>query len=305
MVAVTTSPFPSRCSKGYRAAGPVGGGDVACGHDLAATSSVSPVRRRALIGMLAVAVVLVLVVVVVARVRGRTPVSLVPQDRQGPVLLVPGYGGSTVSLQTLATALRAQGRAVTVVDLVGDGTGDLRVEAQQVARAADAALAGGAPSVDVVGYSAGGVVARIWAADLGGTRQARRIVTLGSPHHGTDVAQLGAVLVPGACPVACQQLAPGSDLLAGLDDTPDGPVWTSLWTTVDDTVTPPDSARLDGALDVPVQDVCPDSRVTHGNLPRDPLVIGLVSQALAVAPLTAAPSSAQCARVRALGSLTP
>ncbi len=262
----------------------------------------NPARRRALIGLAAVAVLLVVVIVLVVR-SGRTT-SVVPQDRPGPVLLVPGYGGSTESLQVLAGALRARGRDAVVVDPPGDGTGDLREQARSLRAAADAALAAGAPSVDVVGYSAGGVVARIWAADLGGAGQARRIVTLGSPHHGTELAGLGALLAPGACPLACRQLAPDSDLLAGLPETVAGPVWTSLWTAQDQTVTPPESARLDGALDVEVQAVCPDAQVQHGQLPRDPLVIGLVERALAVAPLVVVPPSSQCAAVRAEGTVS-
>lgn len=262
----------------------------------------SPQRRRAIAALVAFLILAGLIIGVGVHLQRSRPIrSFVAQDVPGPVLLVPGYGGSTVSLQVLAAALRATGRKATVLTFAGDGTGDLREQAQRLRQAADAAIAAGAPSVDVVGYSAGGVVVRIWAADLGGARQARRIVTLGSPHHGTKVAALAATYAPAACPVACQQLVPGSELLDGLDESANGPVWTSLYTARDQTVTPPDSGRIDGALDIEVQSVCPDSTVVHGQLPRDPLVVGLVERALAVQPLTRAPAAAQCAVVRAEG----
>jgi triacylglycerol lipase len=157
----------------------------------------------------------------------------------------------------------------------------------------------GARSVDVVGYSAGGVIARLWAAD-GGAEQARRVVTLGSPHHGTSVADLAAGFVPAECPEGCRQLTTTSELLARLnagDETPEGPSWVSVWTTADQTVTPPDSARLDGAVELRVQDVCADSRVSHGQLPSDALV-----QAIVLAQLAAGPpvelTAADCSRLR-------
>lgn len=226
---------------------------------------------------------------------------LARQDLPGPVLLVPGYGGSLASLEVLAGRLRAAGRDARTVPIPGDGTGDLRQQAKTLDVAVTAALAAGAPSVDLVGYSAGGVVVRLWAKDDGGRTKARRIVTLGSPHHGAAVASAVQTFVPGLCPLACQQLAPGSDLLRRLNagrEVPPGAQVLSLWTTQDETVTPPDSARLAGAVDVALQSVCADEVVSHSDLPRDPLVTGLVLSALGAGPLVE-PQAAQCAALRA------
>ncbi len=209
----------------------------------------------------------------------------VPQDRPGPVLLVPGYGGSVDELDRLAEALRGAGREATVVRLPGDGTGPLEDQAKVLATAADAAVAAGAPSVDVVGYSAGGVVARLWVAEQGGGSTARRVVSLGSPQHGTEIAALASAFAPSACPVACQELAPDSALLGRLnrgDETPPGPRWVTIWSADDQVVTPPSSASLAGALDIPLQEVCPGRQVGHGQLPTDPAVQALVVAALGV-----------------------
>jgi triacylglycerol lipase len=267
-------------------------------------AGLSPARRRLVLGLLALVLVVaaaVTVAVVVPRVTGGgARPTATAQDTPGPVLLVPGYGGSTASLRTLADRLTAAGRDATVVEVPGEGTGDLQASADVLAAAVDDALARtGADSVDIVGYSAGGVIARLWATD-GGAEQARRIVTLGSPHHGTTVADLAAGLLPAECPVGCQQLTTGSPLLAKLnagDETPDGPTWVSVWTTTDQTVTPPDSAVLQGAVDVPVQDVCADSRVAHGQLPSDALVQGIVLAELAAGPPVEL-GAVDCARLR-------
>ena len=234
-----------------------------------------------------------------------TPTTLqTPQARLGPVILVPGYGGGTGSLNALAARLEAAGRTTTVLALAGDGTGDLLVEARRLSAAVAAAMAGGAPSVDVVGYSAGGVVTRLWASELGGAVHARRIVLLGSPNHGTDLAALGAAIGGALCPAACQQLAPGSDLLTTLNAgplTPAGPQWVSIWSSQDQVVTPPGSARLDGALNIVVQNVCPGVAVGHGSLPTNPTMKGLVLRALALPEMTA-PAAADCAALTALGA---
>jgi triacylglycerol lipase len=267
-------------------------------------------RRRLLLGGVALAV-LALVAALTAVLAGRAwpdrtggaGAGRPDQGRPGPVLLVPGYGGNRGSLAALASRIRATGRTATVVSLPGDGTGDLTAQAAVLQTAVTRALRGGAGSVDLVGYSAGGVVVRLWVDRYAGARVARRVVTLGAPLHGTTLAGAGAAIAPDACPTACQQLAPGSALLAHLDGTPLPAAlpWLSIWTGDDQTVTPPTSARLAGAVDVRLQDVCPDAHVAHGQLPGDPLTTGLVLGALGTAPL-AAPSAAACTALRAAGA---
>ena len=263
-------------------------------------SALSPARRRFVGGLLALLVAAVAVVggtVAVRAIRSATTeVTPVAQDAQPPVLLVPGYGGATGDLEPLAAALRAQGRDATVVHLAGDGTGDLNVQAGVLQTAVRAALRGGVDSVDIVGYSAGGVTARLWLRAYDGGSVARRIVTLGSPQHGTDLASLAADIAPDSCPEACRQLVTDSDLVRSLnsgDETPAGPRWVSIWTTDDRVSTPPETASLAGALNYSVQSVCAGRQVSHGQLPTDPAVIAMVLGELRRTP-PSIPSASVC-----------
>jgi triacylglycerol lipase len=264
-------------------------------------AALSPPRRRLLVAVLALLTVLVLVVGILA-IRSARSAGVVPvaQERPGPVLLVPGYGGSLQSLAVLAATLRRDGRDVTLVDLPNGGTGDLRDQAKVLGTTAKAALARTkAGSVDVIGYSAGGVVARLWVKDVGGGDLARRVVTLGSPHHGTAVAGVAVDLAPSQCPTACQQLAPDSTLLRGLaagGETPPGPEFVSIWTTQDQTVTPPDSASLIGAVDFSMQSVCAGIELAHGDLPESPVVIKAVELELQPTPVVRL-TAEDCGRV--------
>jgi triacylglycerol lipase len=221
----------------------------------------------------------------------------------GTVVLVPGYGGSTTGLNVLAGWIRRTGRDAAVVRLPGNGTGDLAAQAVILNRYVTRALRSGDGPVDVVGFSAGGVVTRLWDAEDGGARKADRIITLGSPLNGTRIAAAGNAADPAACPVACQELVPGSRLLSQLRKIPltRQPGWLSLWTQDDQVVRPPTSARLAGAVNVPLQAVCPNAVIAHGQLPTDPLVIGIVLSELGPGPLTA-PREAECSTLRALGS---
>ncbi|MCW2785598.1 MAG: lipase class 2 [Marmoricola sp.] len=261
-------------------------------------ASLSPPRRRFVLvtGTLALAVVVGIAALAWVR-QGPAAATPVTQNAQPPVLLVPGYGGSTSGLEVLASALRASGRDAVVVTLGGGGTGDLHRQADRLDTDVHRVLRRtGSGSVDLVGYSAGGVVVRLWVAEHHGGGIARRIVTLGSPQHGTAVAGLASDIAPTACPTACRQLAPDSALIRSLnagDETPAGPVWVSIWTDQDKTVVPPDSASLAGAEDFSVQSVCPGTEVSHGQLPANSTVIAMTVRALRRA-LPTVPTGSVC-----------
>jgi triacylglycerol lipase len=246
-------------------------------------SGLAPARRRVLVLLLAgvlVAFVAGAGKLVINRLAGE---GIADQDKPGPVLLVPGYGGDTDDLAPLVAALREEGREAVVAQPTGGGTGDLRAQAKRLAELAKRTMKrADSESIDLIGYSAGGVVARLYVRDEGGASVVRRVLTLGSPHHGTDVAAL-AEAAAGGCPTACEQLATGSDLIRRLnagDETPQGPQWITVRTNEDTVVTPPDSARLEGALNIEVQGPCPEATTTHGDLPGDPVVLATVTAVL-------------------------
>ena len=256
-------------------------------------------RRRVLLGGLALAAVAVGVIGGMLASGGEPePVA----GRPGTVLLVPGYGGGTASLDVLAARIRATGRTATVVQLAGNGTGDLTVQASVLNGYVNRAIGAGSGPVTVIGYSAGGVVAWLWDVTYGGQSKAGMIITLGSPLHGARIAAVGTAYDPGECPVACQQLVPGSTLLTQLQQSPqsDRPPWLSLWTDDDQTEQPPDSAQLPGAVNVPLQDICPNAVISHSQLPTAPLVDGIVLRTLSAGRVTR-PSPDDCAALEALG----
>ncbi len=258
--------------------------------------------RPVQIGLAGIIIIGMLVAVLV--VRGKTPKVRRTSGPPGPVLLVPGYGGDTSDLLTLEQALKAQGRSTILVEYTGDGTGDLRDQAKKLDQAVTQALQNKPQSqtVDVVGYSAGGIIARYWADKMGGAIKLRAAVTLGSPHNGTNLAGLGAVLFPQLCPLGCQQLTPNSEFLRELPELTPGPTWTSIWTTNDEVVTPPESAKLDQALSINLQQICPDSDIKHGGLPKDPQAIGITLRALGQIPLDTVPPASECGQLRTEGT---
>lgn len=212
--------------------------------------------------------------------------TLAAPDVAGTVVLIPGYGGGADGLTGLAGHLQAQGRPVIVAD-IGDGHGDIAGYGRQVASLAAAAIAQGAPSVDLVGYSMGGLIARSAAAQA--PQAVRRVVTIASPHDGTSVAGLGAFLGDATtCPLACQQMAPGSDFLDALPVADGEDRWLSAWSSTDEVVRPAESGVLPGAADVEVTSACGTGPLDHGGIVRATATWDLAAAFLSTGRVTAA-----------------
>jgi triacylglycerol lipase len=83
-------------------------------------------RRQLLIGAITLVLITVGATVAVVTTGSRPPAQPTAarsggpeEDELGPVILVPGYGGSTTALDVLASHIRATGRTATVLQLPG------------------------------------------------------------------------------------------------------------------------------------------------------------------------------------------
>ena len=136
-----------------------------------------------------------------------------------PVIFCHGYMGDRSNFVVLQRRLYTAGfRSQATVWLFPYWRG-CRSYADQIERKIDEVLdATGAPAVDIVAHSMGGVASRLALATPGRAGDVRRLVTLGSPHNGTPTAY-AAVLTP--FDASARDVRPGSDLLRELSGTRD------------------------------------------------------------------------------------
>lgn len=160
-----------------------------------------------------------------------------------PVLLVHGYLCNRGLWWCMRRRLRRQGIAIATVDLEPPFAGLDQAADALAARIASLKAETGAAQVALLGHSSGGLVARAYLRRHGGAG-VTRLLTLGSPHHGSLIARFG----PGR---SAREMEPGSRWLAALADGEPREVPTlSLWSRADEFVVPPESARLPGAREI-------------------------------------------------------
>lgn len=122
------------------------------------------------------------------RARARTRIH--SDTAHPPVLLLHGYGCNSGYWASLAPMLDDARISHATLDLE-PLTGDIDRYAERIEAAARQLCAqAGAPQVVVVAHSMGGLAARAWMR-VHGARRVARLVTLGTPHHGTCLAAFG------------------------------------------------------------------------------------------------------------------
>lgn len=219
-----------------------------------------------------------------------------------PVILAHGTDATAYSdWSAISPQLKSAGYCVFAVNYGGKpggarfGTQDMHVSAGQVADFVQRVrTATGAAKVDLVGFSQGATVTRMFVNKMGGAAVVDRWVGVASPSYGGQfygVAPVAAA-IPGGMAVissvlgqAVAQQVQGSELLTELNaggDTVPGVSYTTIGTRYDEMIQPYTNVELHGAgaKNVLIQDLCAQDKTGHMNMVYDPFTISLVVGAL-------------------------
>lgn len=139
-----------------------------------------------------------------------------------PVLLLPGFMSTRRGFTVLERRLRRDGYCVFSINLGGllntfntrsiEETGLLvREKVEKLYRRYDLG------PLAIIGHSKGGLIGRYYIKRLGGHERCCALVTLGTPHHGTPTAYLGAALT-GLFAPSIWQLMPMSPFIRRLKE---------------------------------------------------------------------------------------
>ena len=182
-----------------------------------------------------------------------TPCQRIYPDARGdPVLLLHGYGCNSGYWAHLTPLLAAERISHATVDLE-PVLGAIDDYVPLVARAVESlCLQTDARQVIVVAHSMGGLVARAYLREHGAARVAH-VFTLGTPHHGTSLANKGIGRNAVQMRRDANGAAPESAWLRELaaSESPDTrSLFTSLFTHHDNIVAPQTSCELPGARSI-------------------------------------------------------
>jgi len=205
--------------------------------------------------------------------RGR--LSADPAAARTPILLVHGVADNRSVFSVMARSLHRKGFGRVVAVNQPPLGADVPTLASRLGERVEALCAAtGYERLHIIGHSLGGLVARYYAQCQGGDARVHTLVTLGTPHAGTQTARL----VP--LPLA-RQLRPGSAVITELAGPAPGCAtrFLAIWSDLDQMVIPRRSAALSHP-DLMVRTLLVPG-VGHLSLPIDARVVAEVCTALA------------------------
>jgi pimeloyl-ACP methyl ester carboxylesterase len=205
--------------------------------------------------------------------------------QKAPVLLIPGtFAWGQINwgwnYQKLLPTL---GHPACTVTFPADGAGDIQASTPYAVWAIRMMTHKSGRKVVVIGHSQGGLEARWalrWWPDL--RSDVSQVITLAAPNGGAlyPNQHCGA---PDSCAASLYQMRSTSNFLKVLNRGSTltwGIPWTAIGTTSDTVFVLPPQARLRGAQNFTVQDLCPDHQVGHVNLAYDGPASAIVLYAL-------------------------
>lgn len=157
-----------------------------------------------------------------------------------PIVLLHGIVDNRSAFAVLRRTLRRRGYGRITTVNYSPVTSDVRKAARYLARHVERVCAqSGYDQVFIVGHSLGGIIARYYVQRLGGDHRVNTVVTLGSPHAGTQCARMFPLKVT-------RQLRPGSDLMTELSEATDCATrFVAIYSDRDEVVVPNRSASLE------------------------------------------------------------
>ncbi len=188
-----------------------------------------------------------LLLTILLRPLGWFPARL-PTVKQGslpPVILLHGLFQNRSCLFWLQHRLRSAGYR-QIISINTPPWRDLETLTEQLAKKVDELrIRLKVGKVILIGHSMGGMIARNYVQNRGGAVNVERVVTLGSPHHGSKLA-------PFALSPMGKTLLPGSEFIRRFNSAawPQATPIFSIYTRYDNIVMPAESARMDGAKSV-------------------------------------------------------
>ena len=198
----------------------------------------------------------------------------IPVHPQGlPVLLVHGYGCNSGYWHSMSQALRKANIPHHAIDLE-PVIGGIDEYTPLIHRAIETLCREtGSDRVVIVAHSMGGLASRAYLRDHGGKRVAR-LITLGTPHHGTSLAHFGVGLNTQQMRwTATEQEGLASEWLRALKAGENAALYdliVSIYSHHDNIISPQTSSHLEGAKNIEL------NGIGHVALGFDPVVQAMV-----------------------------